>query len=157
MRTSTVSQAEGYSWALSTPRGISFSSIPCGRRSKGALERAIEYRFRFVPHLTGHIENLPICGAEESGTHLEPPVREISEGRRSQKSGEALCQHGARHSAHAGQILQRSGARWVSVEVGQRASHVGIARAGQPARGLQRKIVHVSAQSIDEERLGKFR
>jgi hypothetical protein len=34
---------------------------------------------------------------------------------------------------------------------------VRIARAGQPASAFRRKLVHVSAQSLDEERLGEFR
>jgi hypothetical protein len=39
----------------------------------------------------------------------------------------------------------------VAMQVRQRATDGGIARAGEPACALERKLVHVGAQRIDEE------
>ena len=137
-------------------RGFAFATEERGRRSKFALEGAIEGGFGTVTDGGSDFRDAIVGRLEKLGTELETPFGEIGHGRIVQEVGEAVGEASARRADMAREAGNGPLLRGIFVHKGERLSDDGIASAGKPTDLVCWKSPDVAAQRFDKEKFGEF-
>ena len=122
-----------------------------------ASERPIEGGLGRVAHLRGDAGDAGVRVAQELGSELDPPVGEVGHRRLADQRVEAVDERGAGEADGPSERVDGPIAIRLGVESLQRAAHVRIAQAGEPAGVLGRQELHEIPQHLDEHELGEAR